>query len=49
LPDEHLSFNNLTKPGHFPVAGVGDEFSLGIFGNEAFGDETVHQAGDGMA
>ena len=36
------------EQGDLPIEGVGDEFSLRVFGNKAFGDETVHQAGDGM-
>ena len=37
------------RAGDLAIEGAGDEFSLRVFGNEAFGDETVHQAGDGLA
>ena len=37
------------EQGDLAIEGAGDEFSLRVFGDEAFGDETVHQAGDGLA
>jgi hypothetical protein len=37
------------EQGDLAIEGAWDKFSLRIFGDKAFGDETVHQAGDGMA
>ena len=49
LPEGGLALQNPTpaRQGDLPVAGMGDEFSLRVFGDKAFGDETVHQASDG--